>query len=435
MSSPKFIESEIRVIGDRWSPRVHAIKDFLSRSRVPYRWLDIEQDPDAKKAADAAVPGGQKFPIVIFPDGDVLVDPDLHMVADKLGLPTEPESRDYDLIVVGGGPAGVAASIYAASEGLRTIVVEQTIPGGQASYSAAIENYPGFPEAMTGSDLARRAVRQAERFGVDFLVTRKATKVTPQDEQRCVKLEDGTELHSRTVLLAIGVSFRWLDAPGCSSLVGAGIYYGAATAEATACTQQDVYILGGGNSAGQAALLLAQYARKVVIIALEDSLEETMSKYLVDRIRGTRNIEVRTSSTVIAAEGRTHLERITIQNLKTAKTETVPATRLFVFIGATPMTEWLEGVVERDEHGFIYSGVDCKNGLPSSEAKGGPSVRSRAGRPRKWPLDREPYAMETSTPGLFVAGDVRHDSVKRLTSACGEGATAAAYIARYCAAK
>jgi thioredoxin reductase (NADPH) len=420
MSQPKFVESEVRVIGDRWSPRVHAIKDFLSRSRVPYRWLDIQHDDDARRAAEAAAPGVQRFPIVIFPDGDVLVDPDLHMVADKLGLPTEPESHDYDLIVVGGGPSGVSASIYTASEGLRTIVVEQSIPGGQASYSAAIENYPGFPEAMTGSDLARRAVRQAERFGVDFLVTRKAVKVSPKEKQRCVTLDDGTELQSRTVLLAVGVSFRWLDAPGCSSLVGAGIYYGAATAEATACVQQDVYILGGGNSAGQAALLLSQYARKVVIIALEDSLEETMSKYLVDRLRGIPNIEVRTSSTVIAAEGKQHLERITIQNLKTGETETVPATELFVFIGATPRTEWLEGVVERDEHGFIYSGIDCKK---------------NGGRPKGWPLDREPYAMETSTPGLFVAGDVRHDSVKRLTSACGEGATAAAYIARYCAAK
>jgi thioredoxin reductase (NADPH) len=420
MSDPRFVEGEIRLIGQRWSPRVHALKDFFSRSRIPYRWLDIEQDEEARKAAETAIPGARQFPIVILPDGSVLVDPDVRTVAAKLGLETIPESRDYDVIIVGAGPAGVAASIYAASDGLRTVVLEQTVPGGQASYSAAIENYPGFPQAMNGSDLARRAVQQAEKFGVEFLVTRKATKLRAEDERRFVAIDDGTELCSRSVLLALGVSFRWLEAPGCTPLVGAGIYYGAATAEASACAKQEVYILGSGNSAGQAALLLAQYARKVVIIALEDSLEETMSKYLVDRLRNTRNIEVRTSSTVAAAGGREHLEWIKVQNVKTGATETVPATGLFVFIGATPRTEWLEGLVERDEKGFIFSGSACKDGYA---------------RPRSWPLQRNPYPLETSTPGVFVAGDVRKDSVKRLTAATGEGASAASYIVRYCAAQ
>jgi thioredoxin reductase (NADPH) len=415
MSDPKFVEGEIRLIGQRWSPRVHELKDFFSRSRIPFRWLDIGQDAEARKAAEAAVPGAWQFPIVIFPDGSVLVNPDVRTVAAKLGLETTPESRDYDLIIVGAGPAGVAASIYAASEGLRTVVVEQTIPGGQASYSAAIENYPGFPQAMSGSDLARRAVQQAEKFGVEFLVTRQATKLRVENGRRCITIDDGSEVGSKSVLLALGVSFRWLEAPGCASLVGAGIYYGSATAEASACAQQEIYILGGGNSAGQAALLLARYARKIVIVALEDSLEATMSKYLVDRIRGTGNIEVRTNSTVAAAGGRGHLEWITIRNEKTGATETVPATGLFVFIGATPRTEWLDGLVERDEKGFIVSGYDCEEG-----------------RPANWPLQRDPYPLETSTPGVFVAGDVRKDSVKRLTSATGEGASAASYIVRYC---
>jgi thioredoxin reductase (NADPH) len=418
MSQPKFIEGEIRVIGDRWSPRVHAIKDFLTRSRVPYRWLDLETDDQARKLAESAVPGADRFPIVLFPDGTVLVDPDVREVATRLGLDTEPDSRYWDLIVVGGGPAGVAASIYAASDGLRTIVVEQAAPGGQITYSGSVENYPGFPEALSGSELARRAVQQAERFGVEVVVTRRATGLRTEAKKMYVALDDGTELASHSVLLALGVSFRWLDAPGCSRLVGAGIYYGAVTAEASACTQQDIYILGGGNSAGQAALLLAQFARRVTIVALEDSLEATMSRYLVDRIRGTKNIVVKTGHTVAGAEGSTRLERITIQNVKTREKEILPADALFVFIGATPRTDWLGDLIARDDDGFILSGVDCAKA---------------SGIPAGWPLERPPYELETNTPGVFVAGDVRKGSVKRLTAAAGEGAQAVHYIFRHCA--
>jgi thioredoxin reductase (NADPH) len=296
-------------------------------------------------------------------------------------------------------------------------VLDQTVPGGQASYSASIENYPGFPEAMSGSELASRAVQQAERFGVEILVTRKATGLRIADSRIFVDMDDGDELEAKTVLLAVGLSFRWLEAPGCAPLVGAGIYYGAATAEAAACVDQDVYVLGGGNSAAQAALLLARYARRVFILTLEDTLEETMSRYLVDRIRATPNIIVKTNHTVVGAEGLDHLERLTIQNVTTGETEVVPANDLFVFIGATPSTEWLPPSVARDEKGFVLSGVDF-------------AIQHKA--PPNWTIDREPFMLETSVPGVFVAGDVRSGSVKRLTAAVGEGATAVHFIHRYC---
>jgi thioredoxin reductase (NADPH) len=415
MAHPSFYEGVVRVIGERWSPRTHELKQFLARSRVTFRWLDPEEDPEARALARSVVPGLERFPVVLFPDGAVLVDPDVRTVAEKLGLETEPESRLYDVIVIGGGPAGLAGSIYSASEGLRTVVVEQEVPGGQASFSASIENYPGFPKGLSGSDLAARTVQQAERFGVEILVTRRATQLRVDGEHRLVSLDDGTELLSHTVLLAIGVSFRWLTAPGCSLLVGAGIYYGAAIAEATACRNQDIYVLGGGNSAAQAALLLARFARRVVILTLEDSLEDTMSKYLVDRIRKTRNIEVWTNHTVIGAEGQGHLEWLSVQNTKTGETRRVHADGLFVFIGATPRTEWLGDLVARDEQGFVLAGVDLPHDGPSP-----------------WPLERRPYRLETSTPGVFVAGDVRKGSVKRLTAAAGEGAMAVAFIHRYC---
>jgi thioredoxin reductase (NADPH) len=405
MAHPTLLEGEVRVIGERWSPRTHEIKQFLSRSRVVFRWYDPESDPEARALATAAIPNLGRFPVVLFPDGTA---------AEKLGLETEPESRIYDLIVVGGGPAGLTASIYSASEGLRTVVVEQEVPGGQATFSPSIENYPGFPKGLSGSDLAARTVQQAERFGVEILVTRRATQLRVDGEHRLVSLDDGTELIARTVLLAIGVSFRWLDAPGCSLLVGAGIYYGAATAEAAACRNQDIYVLGGGNSAAQAALLLAQYARRVVILTTQDSLAETMSKYLVDRIRRTKNIEVMTNHTVIGAEGQGRIEWITIQNTKTGETRRVRADGLFVFIGATPRTQWLGDTVARDEKGFVLSGIDL-----------------RCNGHSEWPLDRPPYLLETSAPGVFVAGDVRKDSVKRLTSAAGEGAMAVSFIHRY----
>ena len=414
---PRLVEGEVRVVGHRWSRRVHEVKAFLSRSRVPYRWFDLDTDADARTMAQRTQPSGSVGdPVVLFPDGSSLVNPDVRAVAEKLGLDTTPDSRFYDLIVIGGGPAGLAASIYAGSEGLRTVVVEQEVPGGQASYSARVENYPGFPDGLSGSDLARRTVEQAERFGVEIIVTRRATRLRADAADRFVTLDDGTELASRAVLLALGVGFRWLEAPGCPQLVGAGIYYGAAIAEATACRDQEIFILGGGNSAAQAALLLAQYAKHVTILALEPTIEETMSQYLVDRIRRTPNITVRTRSTVATAEGDGHLEHITIQDVDTGATERVAANSLFVFIGATPRTDWLGDAIARDDKGFVIAETQCTDG--------------RARIPG-WSLDRPPFELETSLPGVFVAGDVRRGSVKRIASAVGEGAMAIHSIHRY----
>jgi thioredoxin reductase (NADPH) len=418
MNLPHFVEGEVRLIGHRWSPRVHELKDFLARSRLRYRWFDIEGDAVRAKAIleRTGVEEG-RFPVVLLPDGSMLIDPELSTLAGKLGLGTEPDVRDYDLIIVGGGPAGLTSSIYTASDGLRTIVVEQGAAGGQASYSENIENYPGFPDGLSGIEFARRTVLQAERFGVEVIVTRQATGLKVNGKGLAVALDDGSELRATSVLLATGASFRWLDAPGCPSLVGAGIYYGEATSEATACRDQDVYVLGSGNSAGQAALLLARFARRVVLVALEESLEETMSEYLIPRIQSTENIVVKTGHTIVGAEGSGHLEWLTLENVKTGETERVKAASLFVFIGATPRTEWLGDTVSRDEQGFVHSGFDYMQDCKP---------------PDGWPLERSPYPLETSVPGVFVAGDARKGSVKRLTSATGEGAMAAQMIYRYC---
>jgi thioredoxin reductase (NADPH) len=413
---PKLVEGEVRVIGHRWSPLVHQIKAFLARGRVPYRWFDVERDEAAAGTANDIATQEQRYPIVLLPDGSVLVEPDVRDLARRLGLDTDPDATFYDLIVVGGGPAGLSASIYAASEGLRTVVLEQEVPGGQIGYSAMVENYPGFPEALSGSDLASRTVQQADRFGVEITVLCRAVGLRQQGQHRVVILDNQTELISRAVLLSMGVSFRWLDVPGCTALVGAGVYYGAAIAEASAFRGQDIYILGAGNSAGQAALLLAQFARRVVILALEDSIEETMSRYLIDRVRQLPNVEICTNTTVAGVDGQGRLEEITIQNVKTGSTEDVRCDGLFVFIGATPQTEWLENAVRRDQKGFILCGADVKC--------------DRSQWP-EWPLEREPYHLETSMPGVFVAGDVRRGSVKRLTSAVGEGAMAIQYIHQY----
>ena len=416
MLHPTFFEQDVRLLGHRWSPRVHELKRFLARSGVRFRWfdLDIEDDAEVRRIVAELGPTSPAFPIVILPDGDVLSDPDIETLAVRLGLPTEPTSTLYDLVVIGGGPAGLAASIYAGSEGLRTVVVEQDVPGGQASYSAMIENYPGFPSGLDGSDLARRTVEQAERFGVEIIVTRRATSLRCMELERRVTLDDGTELAAHTVLLAIGVSFRWLDAPGCAALVGAGVYYGAATVEASACRDQEVYVLGGGNSAGQAALFLARFARQVHILTLGDGLEESMSRYLIERIEQTPNVSVHPRTTVIDAGGEGHLEWILLRDTRANQTRRVAAEALFVFIGAAPRSDWLDGTIDRDDEGFLLCGLDY---LPS--------------RPENWPLERRPHPLETRVPGVFVAGDVRKGSVKRLTVAAGEGATAVDLVHRY----
>jgi thioredoxin reductase (NADPH) len=416
MLHPTFFEQEIRLVGHRWSPRVHELKRFLRQSGIRFRWfdLDFEGDPEVQRVAAEAGFGAGDVAIVLLPDGSVLNDPDIETLAERLGLPTDPAAKLYDLVVIGGGPTGLAASIYSASEGLHTVVVEEDVPGGQAAYSAMVENYPGFPVGLDGGDLTRRTVAQAERFGVEIVVTRRVTGIRCDGRNRHVVLDDGIELAARTVLIAIGVSFRWLDAPGCEALVGAGIYYGAATVEASACRDQDVYVLGGGNSAGQAALFLARFASRVHILTIGNRLEETMSRYLLDRIERTPNIVVHPRTTVAEAGGTDHVEWLQLVNMKTSEMSRVPADALFVFIGAVPASDWLEGTVDRDEDGFLLSGADYL-----------------ANAPADWPLERRPYLLETRVPGIFVAGDVRKGSVKRLTVAAGEGAMAVALVHQY----
>jgi thioredoxin reductase (NADPH) len=410
------VDETVQVIGDQWSPRSHQVRDFLARNGVHYHWTDLGRGERGRRLLEQAGAGTDRLPVLVFPDGAWLADPTDAELAERVGLRTEAERPFYDLIIVGGGPAGLAAAVYGASEGLRTLIVEQEAPGGQAGQSASIENYLGFPEGITGADLARRAVSQAERFGVEILGARRVERVGAQGAYRSVALDGGDELRCHAVLLSTGVAWRVLDAPGCPRLIGAGVYYGAAGAEAHAVGGKDVYLLGGGNSAGQAAMLLARFARSVTMLVLEDSVEARMSKYLVERIQGTPNIHVRTGHTVVEAHGEGRLEQITIQDVNSERTETLLANALFVFIGAAPRTEWLEGTVLRDEDGYVLCG--------------GEMLRDE-GRPDEWPLERDPYLLETSVPGIFVAGDVRAGSVKRVASAVGEGSMAVTFVHQY----
>ena len=399
MAHPQIHDGEIRIVGHRWSRQAHQLKAFLARSRVGYRWLDIERDREAAGYLGETRDGRETLPIVILPDGTRLARPAVRDLAERIGLDTEPDQPFYDLLIVGGGPAGLSAAVYAASEGIRTIVVEQEVPGGQAGYSAKIENYPGVPEGLSGRDFAQRTVAQAERFGVEILSTRHVESLAVKGRYREICLDDETTVAAHAVLLTTGVAFRWLEAPGCPDLVGRGVYYGAATAEASDCRDQRLYVLGGGNSAGQAAVLLAEYARRVTIVAPEPSLEDTMSQYLLERIGEIPNIETCPDHTVVGAEGRKHLERLVLQRTDGSDRRKVEADGLFVFIGAAPRTQWLEGVVDRDAQGFILANE----------------------------------RMETSVPGVFVAGDVRAGSVKRIASAVGEGAMAVQFIHGYLA--
>lgn len=408
----------IRVIGPRWSPGSHQVKDFLARNEVPYRWLDIEATPEAHRILAEAGADTPHLPVVLFPDGTHLAEPTTAQVAEKLGLRIHAERDYYDLVIVGGGPAGLAAAVYGASEGLRTALVEREVPGGQAGSSSRIENYLGFPVGLSGGDLARRAVAQARRFGVEILSPQEVTGLRVADPYRYVTLADGAEVSCHALLIATGVQYRRLEVPGVAELTGAGIYYGAALTEAFSCTGDDVYIVGGANSAGQAAMYFSRFARTVTILVRGASLEEGMSQYLIDEIADQPNISVRTRTEVIAAQGEGHLQALTLLNNATNEQETIPATALFIFIGAAPRTAWLAGVVERDDYGFILSG---------------PDLTRDGDRPRGWQLARAPFLLETSVPGIFVAGDVRHRSVKRVASSVGEGAMAVMFIHQYLA--
>lgn len=405
----------IQVIGNRWSSDSHRVKDFLARNQVPYEWQDIEDNSEACGIYENA--DAPKLPLVVFPDSTRLEDPEIGVLAEKIGLKTSAEQPFYDFVIVGGGPAGLAAAVYGASEGLKTLLIEREAPGGQAGTSSRIENYLGFPSGLSGADLARRAVTQAQRFGVEIL-SQEVTKLRVQDQYRILTLGDGSEVSCHALLIATGVSWRKMGIPGEEALSGAGVYYGAAMTEALACKDDDVYLIGGANSAGQAALHFAKYAHRVTLLVRGDSLEKGMSQYLVDELKEQPTVRVWLNSSVTAVEGETQLEQMTIVHSDTGKTEIVPTKSLFIFIGASPRTDWLDGIVQRDKNGFILAGASLMDG---------------GKRPDGWPLDRDPFLLETSVPGIFVAGDVVHDSVKRVASAVGGGATAVMFIHQYLA--
>jgi thioredoxin reductase (NADPH) len=403
----------IRVVGVRWSAMDHAVRDFLSRNRIPYQWMNPETNPDALALLKEKGIDDTKLPVILFGDNTALVQPTSTEMATKVGLRTQAQQEFYDVVVVGAGPAGLAAGVYGASEGLRTLVVEAAAPGGQAGSSSKIENYLGFPEGLSGEELAKRAFLQANRLGAEFL-TQRVDCIRTENQYRIVTLADGQEVTCHVCLLATGVDYCKLDVPGADKLSGAGVYYGAALTEAMSCKEEAVYIVGGANSAGQAAMHFSRYADHVHMLVRGKSLESSMSKYLIDQIEATPNITVETGTEVIAMAGEGHLECLT---LKTPRGEEArPASSLFIFIGAAPKTDWMPQELCRDSKGFILAGPDLK-----------------AQSPKSWKLERDPYLLETSVPGIFVAGDVRFNSVKRCASAVGEGSIAIQFVHQYLA--
>jgi thioredoxin reductase (NADPH) len=406
---------EIRVIGHRWSARSYEVRDFLARNLVPFRWY-LAEDAEALRLLAAAGVGDDKLPVVITADGTAMIEPSDAEIAQHVGLATMPSTDFYDLIVIGGGPAGLGAAVYGGSEGLRTVLVERRATGGQAGTSSRIENYLGFPDGVSGEQLTERARRQALKFEVELLTARDVVALEQRGNAKLVRFDDGTEIAGHTVILATGVSYRMLEAPGLSDLAGRGVYYGAATTEGPSCRSQNVYIVGGANSAGQAAMYFSRYADKVSLLVRGRSLDSSMSRYLIDQIDNVPNIEVRTCTEVAEGAGDGHLESLTLRNNNSGETETVAASWLFVFIGAAPRTDWLDGCLDRDTRGYVLTGPDLV-------------VEGR--RPAGWTLDRDPYHLEASVPGVFVAGDVRSDSVKRVASAVGEGAMAVTLVHRY----
>jgi thioredoxin reductase (NADPH) len=411
----------IRVLGTRWSNRSYELREFLARNQVPYQWIDIElaqTDPEVSTLIKSLGPEAETLPLILFPDGTRLAEPPLPAVADKVGLRTHAQTDFYDLAIVGGGPAGLAAAVYGASEGLRTVMIEREAPGGQAGLSSRIENYLGFPAGLSGSDLARRAVAQARRFGVEIISPQDVVSLRVDGPYRYVKLADGAEISCNALLLAMGVQWRTLDVPGMDRLQGAGVYYGGGTSEAIACRGETVYIIGGANSAGQAAMHFSKFAQKVVMLVRGKSLAATMSHYLIEQIEKTPNIEVWTQSSVVEVQGETRLTGITVLCETTGTREQFPASSLFIFIGAQPRTQWLGDLIERDDRGFILSG---------------PDLLRDGKRPASWTLDRDPGLLETNIPGIFVVGDVRHGSVKRVASGVGEGAVVVQFMHQYLA--
>jgi thioredoxin reductase (NADPH) len=406
----------IRVAGTLWSATSHTIKDFLARSQIPYQWLDIEQDAEARALVEAANQEQHRLPVLFFPDGSTLIDPTITTIAEKVGLRTQATQPFYDLIIVGAGPAGLAGAVYGASEGLRTLLIDKETTGGQAGTSSRIENYLGFPNGLSGADLARRATAQASRLGAEILTAQEVTGVRVDDPYRYVTLADGTELSCHAVIIATGASLRLLDIPGIEPITGAGVYYGAALTEAAYYKGKHMFVVGGANSAGQGAMFFSRYASKVTMLVRGNSLQKGMSQYLVDQINGAENIEVRLQTSVTEVIGTDRLEALVIQNNDTAETETVPAAALFIFVGAKPHSDLVADVVERNHAGFILTG---------------PDLASNGHRPKNWHLKRDPFLLETSVPGIFAVGDIRQSATRRVASAVGEGSTAVSFVHQY----
>jgi thioredoxin reductase (NADPH) len=411
----------IRVLGTRWSPRAYEVRDFLARNHVPYQWIDVElasEDPEVKQLIASVGDDAGHLPMTLFPDGTRLFESTPAELADKIGLRTRAETQFYDFAIIGGGPGGLAAAVYGASEGLKTVMIDREAPGGQAGLSSRIENYLGFPAGLSGLDLTRRAVMQAQRFGVEIIAPQEAVSLRAEGPYRIVKLANGSEISCHTALIATGVQWKRLDVPGMDRLQGAGVYYGGGSQEAISCKDETVYIVGGANSAGQAALNFALFADKVVMLLRGESLSATMSRYLIDQIEKTPKIQLWTHAEVVEVHGETHLEEVSVSCTDSGKVERVPATSMFIYIGAMPRTDWLEGTLVRDDRGFVVAGPDLvKDGkLPAS-----------------WNVSRPPFLLESSLPGVFVVGDVRHGSIKRVASAVGEGAIAVQFIHRYMA--
>jgi thioredoxin reductase (NADPH) len=404
---------EVKLLGHKYSSPSFHMRDFLARNAVPYRWFSVEED-EGKRLLQAAEATESDIPVVVTPDGTVLKNPTGGEIADAVGLSTRPAQEFYDLVVIGGGPAGLGAAVYGASEGLRTVLVEKKATGGQAGTSSRIENYLGFPDGVSGAQLTDRARRQAQKFGAEVLTARDVVGLEARGSSRVITFGDGSEIAAHSVILASGVNYRALDAEGIEELSGRGVYYGSAATEAPECKGEHVYIVGGANSAGQAAVFFSRHASDVSILVRGESLESSMSHYLIEQIAGIGNIHVRTRTTVKQAHGDGHLERLTL--CENGVTETVETGHLFIFIGAAPRTEWLGDDLHRDEHGFVRTG---------------PDLLAAGQRPRGWTLDRDPHYLESSIPGVFVAGDVRSQSVKRVASAVGEGAMAVTLVHRY----
>ena len=411
----------IRVLGTRWSSRSYEIREFMARNQVPYQWIDAEvasTDPEVRQLIASLGPEAESLPLILFPDGQRIAEPSQQTIADKLGLRTHAQTNFYDLAIIGGGPAGLAAAVYGASEGLRTVMIEREAPGGQAGLSSRIENYLGFPSGLTGSDLARRAVAQARRFDVEILSPQEAVGVRVDGPYRYVKLADGFEISCHALLLAMGVQWRSLNIPGIERFQGAGVYYGGGTSEALSCKGETIYIVGGANSAGQAAMHFSKFAGKVIMLVRGESLASTMSHYLIEQIEKTPNIDVWLQTNVVEVHGDARLEAITICRGSSPQPEKISASSLFIFIGAQPRTEWLGDLIERDDRGFVLSG---------------PDLLRHGKRPASWTLDRDPGLLETSVPGIFAVGDVRHGSVKRVASGVGEGAVVVQFMHQYLA--